>query len=281
MNAQPRRQLFQFSLKTLFVIVCVVSLGLGWWLDGRRLRSRISLLEEQVALLGSELKTAQTTRTFTGGSSNAETSKLKFNSVAGFIEFIRDEPDWYEFQDAQRVFSKASFSNEAVSSLIELLGDSDDKLRVRAASALGAIKARPDVAVPALIRAMKDEVPNVRWHAAFALRMFGPEAQDAVPALRAQMNDDSSIIATESALSLKEVDPSIDIGPRLLQLLSNQHYENRWRALEAVPSHVPREVAEPILTRLHEEATDATVRESIAKTMNVYTKRVTTASSSP
>lgn len=273
-----RRWKFQFRLRSLFVVVCVVALGLGWWLDRRHLKARVSLLEERNALLGEELKVAQTTRI---SYSNVETSKLKFSSAGDFIDFIRTEPDWYQFQEAQRLFSGQPDSNDAVPPLLAMLTDPDDKLRVRAASALGVLKARRDSAVPALIPLLKDQVPNVRWHAAFALGQFGPEATDAIPALRAQTDDDSSPIASHAALMLKQIDSSIDIGPRLLQLLRNQAQENRWRALQAVPSHVSKEVAEPILTKMYEGETDAAVRESIAKTLNVYTAKSTTASSNP
>lgn len=45
---KPRRRDFQFSLRTLLILMLVAALGLAWWLDRRRLEARVQRLEERM-----------------------------------------------------------------------------------------------------------------------------------------------------------------------------------------------------------------------------------------
>jgi len=105
-------------------------------------------------------------------------------------------------------------------------------------------------------------------HAANALGEFGPEAQSAVSALDAKFHDDQSPIATQCGLVLIKIDPTIDIGPRLIELAQSPLRENRWRAVHSLADHLDPSQHEPVFAKLFETEQDPEIRTIIADALN-------------
>ena len=87
------------------------------------------------------------------------------------------------------------------------------------------------------------------------LGTFGHDATAAIPAMcenaRRQLRDRHPVL-----LTLKRIDPDEDLTPRLIQLVSNKHWDNRWRAIEALPNYVSISEAKAVLTARFEYGSD-------------------------
>jgi HEAT repeat protein len=257
------RRWLRFSLSHLFLLTLVVGLILGWWFDRRRLAARNELFQLQVERLQASLDEAR----HSVGVVSAEKFS-RFATGGDFLEVLDPQVDWYEFQDELMLFAKSPAASSTVPLLIQRLSDPSPDVRTRALAALGVFKQRPAEVVPALTARLNDPVSNAGWHAACALGEFGAEAKSAASALDAIFHDDRSSIATHCGLMLVKIDPSVDIGPRLIELTQSPIRENRWRAVHALVDHVKPDVAQTVLTKLFETEQDQEIRIMIADALN-------------
>ena len=263
-TVRPKRSgWFRFSLGHLLLLTLVVAVGLGWWLDRRRLAIRIDLYRLQVGRLQEALDQSRHSMLV-----QSAKNESRFASGGDFLEVLDPQVDWYEFQDELALFAKSPAAENAVPLLIQRLNDPNGEVRTRALASLGEIKLRPAEAVPAIAARLNDPVTNAGWHAANALGEFGPEAQSAVSALDARFHDDQSPIATECGLVLIKIDPTIDIGPRLIELAQSPLRENRWRAVGALADHLDSSQHEPVFAKLFETEQDPEIRTIIADSLN-------------
>jgi HEAT repeat protein len=263
-TVRPKRpRWLRFSLAHLLLLTLVVAVALSWWLDRRRLASRIDLYRLQVGRLQEALEQSRHSM-----SVQAAKDVSRFASGGDFLEVLDPQVDWYEFQDELAMFAKSTAAESAVPLLIQRLNDPNGEVRTRALASLGEIKLRPAEAVPAIAARLNDPVTNAGWHAANALGEFGPEAQSAASALDAKFHDDQSPIATECGLVLNKIDPTIDIGPRLIELAHSPLRENRWRAVNALADHLDPAQHESIFAKLFETEQDPEIRTIIADALN-------------
>lgn len=192
----------------------------------------------------------------------------KCDTPEDFIAALRTIPDWSEFaNNTADPFVKTSIADETIPLLIELLNDPDLQIRVRALSTLGKIRRHADVIVPALIPFLNDEHPGIRWHAACSLGMFRGDAAAAIPALTAQLNDDESPIAVFSAVILLEIDDTVPIEGRLIELLPQQNMLNRSRAVDAL-ADLGTPTARDALFAAFQTETDQQMRDQLAQAIN-------------
>ena len=228
-NMRPRAQL---SIPTILIALVACAALLGWWNAASSLRQNQAKLD---AMLRAHPVQPKPMPFVPENSTRPEVPQNRCETPEQFIAALRSISDWHEFaDDTAGPFAKASVADEAIPLLLELLNDPDLMIRVRALATLGKIHRHPDTIVPALIRFLNDENPGIRWQAACALGQFRGDAAAAVPALLAQMNDDQSPIAAFSAEMLREIDRSICVEDRLIELLSQQEGPNRNRAIDTL-----------------------------------------------
>jgi HEAT repeat protein len=247
----------------LLLLTLVVGLVLGWWFDRRRVVKRNELLQLQVEQLKSFANDAQRSV----GVIPAERFS-RFATGGDFMEVLDPQVDWYEFQDELKYFAGSPAAKNTVPLLIEKLDDPSGEVRTRALASLGVFKQQPAKVIPAITTRLHDPFPNAAWHAANALGEFGAQARSARDALEAIFHDDKSSIAAHCGLMLAKVDPSIDIGPRLIELTQNPIRHNRLRAAQALPDHVKPDVARSVLTRLFETEQDKEIQYIIVFALN-------------
>jgi len=261
------QRFIRFHLRDLFFITVIVAMAIGWWLDQRRTASRSQLYELQIARLQSELSEAIRSHSFPQPEVHS-----RFATAEEFVSVLDPHVDWYDFQDELALFKKSSSAAAAVPLLIERLKDENVEVRTRALSALGVLKQQSEQSVPAIVPHLNDAHANAAWHAAAALGEFGPEAAVAIDALQTKFYDDNSPIATHAGLMLKQIDSSVELGPRLIALIHSPIRENRWRAVVALPDHVDRRRAEMALSKLFEDEQDKDIRTMIADALNRFPK---------
>ncbi len=124
----------------------------------------------------------------------------------------------------------------SIAALIKRLADDDAIMRARAACTLARLGANAKDAVPALVERVNDGDPTVRFHAVYALGRTRQNSPEVALALRAAMEDDAGPAAPLAAQMLHRLDPSIDIVPRLIELLDDGDAETRRRAVTALLS---------------------------------------------
>jgi hypothetical protein len=259
------RAWMRFQLRDLLLITAIVAVAVAWWLDHRRLTRRIELYEMQVSRLRFELDDA---RKWGVSVVPSQPAQSRFKYANEFLAVLDPKVDWYVFQDEMTLFKNSPMASSSVPLLIARLEDPEPEVRTRALSALGVIKQNPEQSVPAIIPHLNDAHANVAWHAANALGEFGPDAASAVGALRAKFHDDDSPIATHAGLMWTQIDPSADIGSRMLALIHSPIRENRWRAVAALPKHMDRLRVESALSKLFETEEDKEIRTMIADALN-------------
>lgn len=264
---RPSQRFIRFQLRDLFFITVVVAMAIGWRLDQRRAASRSQLYELQIARLQNELSEAIRSHSFP-----QPEVQSRFATAEEFVSVLDPHVDWYDFQDEMSLFKRSRAAAAAVPLLIERLKDENAEVRTRALSALGVLKQQPEQSVPAIVPHLNEAHSNAAWHSAAALGEFGPDAAPAIEALQAKFYDDNSPIATHAGLMLKKIDPSVELGPRLLALIHSPIRDNRWRAVEALPDHVARGRAEPALSKLFEVEQDKEIRTMIADALNRFPK---------
>jgi len=220
----------RFSLGSLLLIVVIIAMSLGWWLDHSRLERELINVQTRMAARELLAKEQEKLKAVSGGygrgfgqgySGSVEPTKTRFQTVGEFIEALRDTVDWYEFQDEMIPFAQSAVADANVASLVVLFKDPKPEVRKRAVYTVGYIPQQAETTVPAIIQLLQDPDLGVRDHAAMALGQLGTKARSALPALREVLNRELSLVAARSAGSIFQIDPSIDVEPRLQELLRN------------------------------------------------------------
>lgn len=249
---------FRFQLRDLFVFTAIAAILCAWWIDRSRLSRKMELLELRLARKHSE------------GSEAVQGFQKPDPAVtpAELVTLVASDDDWYELQDVLRSFRASPNRGDAIGGLLELAVHHDEIVRTRALTSLAQIKEQGDMVVPVMIPLLDDPVPNVQWHAANVLGEFGTSSPEALAALDRKMKNDNCGIATYAASVLKKLDPSVDIGPRLTELIKSPIRENRWRAVTHLRHHIDADTAQRLLTAAFEKEKDEEIRKLIADALN-------------
>ena len=258
------RRLLRFRLQTLLAAVLVVSLLLSWWIDHGKLSSRIELLKQEIQLLQRQIPRSSGP----GWGFAGPPPQNQYASGEEFLDALRNAQQTNDFMLTTGGFTDTPMADEVVPNLIDLLDDPDEDIRSRAIQVLGWIGRCGDQAAPKMISLLDDESWLIRVQAMFALEQFGEAGQTAIPALRAQMMDDDCISAANAAMALNRMDPSVDIGPRLIELLKSRHMETRHQAVQSLSRYVEPSVVKRLLTNMYENEEDSNVRRAIVETLS-------------
>jgi hypothetical protein len=274
-------------LGSLFLLVLVIAMGIGWWLDRSRLERELINARTRLAaneLLAKEREAAARDSgglrpaTFGGGFTGVDQTPpvSPYSTPAEFVEALRSMRDYYEWQDRAVKFAATEVADDALPSLIKLLEDLDPKVRERTLLTLAYLDRHSDALVPAVVPLLDDNDQNVRWHAANALGNFGSKARSALPSmLRIVENESSPISAFVVGIAFK-IDPSVDVEPRLQVFLRDTDANTRWRATEALSRIVPHKAVskatEEALLEAFRLSEDESSKRTIAKLLNSVSK---------
>jgi hypothetical protein len=112
----------------------------------------------------------------------------------------------------------------------------------------------------ALIKGRSSEArSNVFW----VFREMGEKAKAALPQLQKIMRDNQSPSAGLAALAVHGIDPTIEVGPRLSELLNSKFDENRNISAQHLRDFVSPEAAQRLLTERLGRETKPIIKETI------------------
>jgi len=253
----------RFRLRSLLAIVLLFGLGLGWWRDRAQVAMRLDLRERQVRLL--QMKMSRRPNLVAASNPHLATS----DTLIGFVETASDD----EFRKQNwGQFASSEIADQSVVSLANLLGSRSEATRRHAVWLLGQVgrKRRPPTInpVPSLICALYDPSSRVRAEAIYALGGYGRLAREALPHLEKLANCEQAEDALWATRAVKEIDASIDIGPRLRELLLCGKPGVRRTVALLLPDHLPFAEAQEMLLEEYEKETDDATRDVLAQAMN-------------
>ena len=154
-------------------------------------------------------------------------------------------------------------------------GAIDERTRHRAVITLGfmsrtnrepIVESTPLI-VSALVPLLDDSSDLVLAEPIATLRSFGPAARVAVAPLRERMLDDDDFCASSAALAIGEIDPTVDIGPRLIELVEAKH-SNWYSAAFFMSGYVEAERVRQVLTKIYDKTESASERKMVIQALN-------------
>lgn len=172
------------------------------------------------------------------------------------IEFSSPYP---VFEGQARALERASDAvfEEALPKLIAMFDDPSDLRRQRAWRLLQCVRESPRFApfessyrtgVVALLRHPSILAFNKLLPWLTKQKLNSPEV---LAGLRMRMMDDNDPFAPNAAYTLAQLDPTVDIAPRLLQMIEIKH--SRWESIiHQLPKYMPEEEAWAIFEKYRE-----------------------------
>jgi HEAT repeat protein len=270
--------MLRFGLRDVLMLMLVVGLGLGWWVDRREMESRVALGELRIKKLQDrrtrfQMLTQEATKRAERSAKASAKRPPPFWSAQDVTDFIQSDPSTddialAELRDALVRTRGMSFTPEVTRELLGLLSDRSAEVRARAVCAMGALLSPTPSDIRAIVPLVRDSSPDVRRQAEEALANYKGYAHTAIPALRADMLDDNSETAAHAALCLIQIDSRQQIGPRLMELVKSRHADNRQRAVAHLQYYFPPDEVEDALTRAFADEPDERVRDAIATALN-------------
>jgi HEAT repeat protein len=267
---------FRFGLRSVLVAVFVVGIVLAWWVDRSRLREEVrraqlqnEIYERQFVVLQRRLKEAHS-RGFW------QTARPPGPTADAILEHLKSDIDDDLFLQVAPRLSDADDTEAAaaIPRMLVLLEDERPDTRRRAVILLRffqqespeRMQPHAEQVVAALIPLIEDDNTSVKGETILTFRYFGATAAPAVSALRRHMDDDESSYAPLAARSIHRIDPSVDIGPRLIELVERKH-RNWYSAACELPKHVEPERARAVLTRLYDSMEKESDRKAVIEAM--------------
>ncbi|RCS52869.1 hypothetical protein DTL42_08550 [Bremerella cremea] len=248
MDNRPTRwgQLLRFAAGGL-----VLAIAAGWAIDHRKQQQQLEPIRKQWSEKHAEFNHLRDQLLL-------DEALQRFESWQQIV-FVIDNIDHFQlFERLARKLERADDAvfTEAVPKLITMLDDPQELHRQRAWRLLQCAKESPRFApfessyqegVVALLRH-----PSIRGYSKL-LPWLGKQklnSPEVLAGLRERMMDDRDPFAPHAAYTLAELDPTADIGPRLLQLIELKH--SQWQSiLHRLPKYLPKEEAQAIFEKYH------------------------------
>jgi hypothetical protein len=261
-------KLTRIQLRDLFWLMLVVGLGLTWWLDRSRIQNRSEMYASQVAGL----------QRLVNERSGFTIRSLAFEgSDQEYIAALRKPKSEETFYEQTRSLSEADegLIQATVPQIIALLNDPDDEVRRRSAIALRFLhelspaKVAPSAAtsVDGLIPLLDDTNTTVVVETIITLGSLGPAARPALERLQRRAADDEDFYAARAAMAVHEIDPSVNIGPRLVELVKQKHPD--WLTIAFyLPRYVPADEAKELLTAMYDSSDNKSDRQRLVNALN-------------
>ncbi|PQO27024.1 hypothetical protein [Blastopirellula marina] len=231
--------------RTIQIAAGLLVLGLiaGWVVDHYRQQVRLAPLRSDLAAQEGQFKELLRiwieAREFDGYAS--------WQDIVKSIESAAPYPVFEGQAGSLRSASDAVFE-EAIPKLIAMFDHADDLHRQRAWRLLQCASESPRFApfessyrtgVAALLRHPSILAYNKLLPWLTKQKLNSPEV---LAGLRMRMMDDNDPFAPNAAYTLAQLDPTVDIAPRLLQLIEMKH--SRWESIiHQLPKYMPEEEA--------------------------------------
>jgi hypothetical protein len=285
MTATTARWFPRFGLRSLLVVVLLAAVLLGWYADHRRQAEALRRAQVEIEIY--ERQTEQLKMLLAQSGAGMRMIFL-WASADDFIQALIDTDDENEFYGIAGSLgsSDETVMDEAVQRLITLLADPNERTRSRSVITLRFLKEQSHTQVlpgsqtvleqiqsryaDAITRGLVPLLDNRQPSGAeayYALRAYGPDARAALEVLREKMADDSNYYAAQAAEAVHAIDPTTDIGPRLIELIEKQHPD--WQtAAAALGKHVPPAEARRVLTALYDRLENESDRQVVISSLN-------------
>jgi hypothetical protein len=262
----------RFRLRVAFALITMIALILGWIVDDRRMRSRIVELELKDQIY--ERQFAELRRRLDKHEFGVQTWYF-WASATDFIQALKLMDDRQRFDAMAPSLARANSDvpDESVRQVIGLLDSQEEEVRSRAVQTLiylqnsEAMKPYVEAAVDELVPRLGDTSSIVVGLTVHALGSFGPASRPALDELRRMMMNDEEWYASHAASAVAAIDPSIDIGPRLIELATAKR-ANWPQAACFLPKHLPPERARQVLTAFYESMESEGDRNTIIQILN-------------
>lgn len=259
----------KLSLRDLIWLILMTCLSLAWWLDHSKLTNRCGMYERQISNLQKSLSVNPGFGGFQEPAFQGTTDH--------FIQVLTTGTESDSLQAASSLGrAELPLIQESVLRVIQLLQDHpDEEVRKRAVITLrfcqqlapDKMKNQAQVVVPALLPLLDDPSLLVSGEAIFALRAFGPAANLSIEKLTTIMADDEHYWAGWAAMALHDIDPSIDIGSRLLELIGRKHQD--WKTIASYAhQYVPADKLRSFLEQMYAQAETEEERMTIVTALN-------------
>lgn len=285
-DTQRRFRFWQLRLSTLLAIVLLSAAGMGWWSDHVRMAEELADVK-----LDAEMKFRQI-------QSFPRYSPLRRMSRSSRIIMMSEDlpldwgPDDFisaverEYDDghissgfaSELAHAKEADFEATVQRLIPLMSSPQAHVRKNALSVLsgtfyfGYSRMRThlgeftDAAMKLFHQSGKGSDEQARVLA--ALQTAGANSStSAVEMVTQVMNDNEHPLAVQAALTVAEMDPTIEIGPRLKQLVEIRH--SQWStAVESLHQHLPDKEVYEFLKSEYAQAKTENDKQTLAGALN-------------
>lgn len=198
-------------------------------------------------------------------------------SAEEFIEALTTAADDEKFFEMAPSLARADDAvfDATIPQLLGLLQHPNEQTRRRTVTALrflqqlapARMQSHADAIVAAIIPLLDDMSSGVEGEALHLLEHFGTAARSAAGPLEQKMSDDREWWAPQAAVTLAAVNPMVDIGPRLIELVQRKH-PNWYSAAFVLSKHVSPQQARTVLTELYESADNEGDRNALIQALN-------------
>ncbi len=252
----------------------MIALILGWLVDHRRMDDRIAKLEVQNQIYERQFADLQT---------RLDTQLMGLQMIytwanaTEFIQALTSVEDRDRFLEMAPSLAKADSTvlDESVQQLLGLIDSPEEEIRIRAVITLrflqelgnDRMQRHAEAAANKLAALLEDSSTDVVGETLYALKSFGSASSPALGNLNHKMMNDEEWYAPGAALAVHAIDPSVDIGPRLIELITSEH-PNWYTAAFHLPKHVPAERARQVLTALFERMKSEGDRNAVIQALN-------------
>jgi hypothetical protein len=298
MSSSSSRWVPRFGLRSLLVVVLFVAVLFAWYADHLRQAEalRVARVEnivykQQIDLYVDALANRTAKR------DENDLSWASADEFVGTLLLVEKEDEFLQIAGSL-CRCRGTILDESVEQLCGLLADSNERNRKRAIKTLSfliqqrswpiardsqtvaefVLERRANQITRSLIALIDDGA--IGEEAYNVLREFGPEARVSLDVLREKMADDSNSHASLAAAAVAEIDPEADIGPRLIELIENEH--PAWQlAVSLLADHVPPAEARRVLTALYDRLEQEGDRQTVINALNEISAEASIASPAP
>jgi hypothetical protein len=265
---------FQIRLSTLLLSVSMLAVVVAWLCDRHRLGETERQLRYEIQI---QRQAVDSLITRFANNYSGDITHVQWNNADEYIAMlvgVSEERVFYAMTPSA-VFGGIHILDALVDKLIVLLRDNNERTRWRALRSLYFIEmhARDVEAgkMPALlgnvVPLLNDPSMRIVGEAIRLLGLIGPPAADALVVLKQRAADDGDWYAPNAVMAIAAIDPSVNVGPRLTELLQMKH-ANWYQAAIAIPRYIDYETAKLALTNAYDRETDVTDREILLNLRN-------------
>lgn len=285
-HTSRRFRFWQLRLSTLLAIVLLSAVGMGWWSDHVRMAEELADVKLDAEMRFRQIQSFPRYPPLRRMSRSSRiimmSEDLPFDwGPDDFISAVEREYDdghiSWGFESELANTNKVNF-DATVQRLIPLMSSPQAHVRQNALSVLKGtfyfdhgrmrnhLSEFTDAAMKLFQQSSKGSDEQVRVLA--ALQEAGTNSStSAVEMVTQVINDNEHPLAVQATLTVTEMDPTIEIGPRLKQLVEIRHPQ--WStAAESLHHHLPDEEVYEFLKREYAQAKTENDKQTLVRALN-------------